>query len=184
MDKYVQLAMVTETDYEGFKVNDADGQRLLSIFRNAQHQGEFAEAIKKKLFYFKDMKPDVAAALRSQVLKEQHRGDILDAQKEKRSIHALLGIVSETGEIAEEVVNALTGKAPLDVTNLKGELGDILWYIAILCNVHGWTMDEIQEANIAKLEARYGGKFDAFRANNRDAAAELDALRAKGSLEA
>jgi len=56
----------------------------------------------------------------------------------------------------------------LDETHAKKELGDIMWYIAMMCESFGWDMNEIAEMNIDKLKARYPEGFDIKRANNRD----------------
>ena len=37
---------------------------------------------------------------------------------------------------------------------IKGELGDIMWYIALMCKELGITMDDVAEANIDKLFGR------------------------------
>ena len=50
---------------------------------------------------------------------------------------------------------------------MKKELGDIMWYIAMMCHAFRWNLDEIMEMNIDKLKARYPEGFDTDRANNR-----------------
>ena len=39
------------------------------------------------------------------------------------------------------------------------EVGDILWYIANLCNVNKITMKECMDANVEKLRKRYPNGF-------------------------
>lgn len=39
---------------------------------------------------------------------------------------------------------------------VKEELGDLLWYLAAVCCVEGYSLEEIAQRNIAKLEERYG----------------------------
>lgn len=69
--------------------------------------------------------------------------------------HALYGIMSEAGEIADCIKkNVIYGK-PLDEVNLREEAGDILWYVALLANTMGWKLSEILDENDAKLEKRY-----------------------------
>lgn len=50
---------------------------------------------------------------------------------------------------------------------LSGEVGDILWYVVMLCESFGWNMEEIMQMNVDKLKARYPGGFDVERANHR-----------------
>ena len=56
----------------------------------------------------------------------------------------------------------------LDIDHLEKECGDILWYIALMCNSFGWNIDEVMQINIDKLQARYPDGFDTDRANNRE----------------
>lgn len=49
----------------------------------------------------------------------------------------------------------------------KKEMGDVLWYVAMMCESFGWNMDEIMQMNVDKLKARYPEGFDTVRANNR-----------------
>lgn len=49
----------------------------------------------------------------------------------------------------------------------KKELGDILWYVAMMCEGFGWDMGEIMHMNIDKLRARYPEGFDPEKSNNR-----------------
>ena len=37
---------------------------------------------------------------------------------------------------------------------LKKEAGDILWQLAGLCSVHGWTLEEVAQQNLDKLADR------------------------------
>ena len=55
----------------------------------------------------------------------------------------------------------------IDIEHLKKECGDILWYIAMVCQSFNWDMNEIMQMNIDKLKARYPDGFDTVRANNR-----------------
>jgi len=50
-----------------------------------------------------------------------------------RLLHAALGLADEVGELAAAVEDRAVGK-PFDDVNLKEELGDLLWYVAIGCD--------------------------------------------------
>lgn len=63
------------------------------------------------------------------------------------------------------------GKAP-DEAYLRSYVVEYLSCLLFLCRVGGYPPMEVCAKNIAKLETRFGGKFDAFRALNRDVAAE------------
>ena len=55
----------------------------------------------------------------------------------------------------------------LDEDHAKKELGDVMWYVAMICESFGWSLDEIMQMNIDKLKKRYPEGFDTERANNR-----------------
>ena len=80
--------------------------------------------------------------------------------------HALFGLASEVGEVTGLHQKVHQGH-PLDENALRLEVGDCLWFIAELCDVYGWSMEEIAVANIAKLRNRYPHNFDTQRSINR-----------------
>ena len=84
-----------------------------------------------------------------------------------------LGLVSEVGELAGKVAKAVRkeeitlfgndlycgkqlpkdGGAELH-KGLIGELGDVLWFVSGICNVLGLPLEDVADANIAKLAER------------------------------
>ena len=78
-----------------------------------------------------------------------------------------LGIAGEAGEVADHIKKIVYHDHPLDAAKLAGELGDVLWYAAYLCDALGITLGEVMEANIAKLRARYPEGWSAERSQNR-----------------
>jgi NTP pyrophosphatase (non-canonical NTP hydrolase) len=83
-------------------------------------------------------------------------------------LHMVLGMQTEAAEIADVYKKTIAYKKPLDFVNIKEEVGDLMWYVANLCNMNGWDLREILATNIAKLEARYPEKFTEEQAINRD----------------
>jgi NTP pyrophosphatase (non-canonical NTP hydrolase) len=69
-----------------------------------------------------------------------------------------LGLCGEAGECAEKVKKAIRddGGVLSDERRvaLAAELGDVLWYVAQLATEAGLDLDEIAEANLAKLLSR------------------------------
>ena len=82
-------------------------------------------------------------------------------------LNACLGLSGEVGEFNDMIKKWIFHEKDLDEEHLKKELGDIMWYIAMMCHAFRWSLDEIMEMNIDKLKARYPEGFDTDRANNR-----------------
>ena len=82
-------------------------------------------------------------------------------------LNACLGLSGEVGEFNDMIKKWIFHEKDLDEDHLKKELGDIMWYIAMMCHAFKWDLDEIMEMNIDKLKARYPEGFDTDRANNR-----------------
>lgn len=80
---------------------------------------------------------------------------------------AALGLTGESGEVADIIKKYLYHGHALDKTKLKSELGDILWYIHLMADTLGLTLEEIQKYNIDKLRQRYPEGFDSDKSINR-----------------
>ncbi len=93
-----------------------------------------------------------------------------------RVMHAMLGLVSEIGELADAIKKHLIYDKQLDLVNLVEESGDLDWYRALLADALGVGFEAAWEKNIAKLRARYPDRFTSERALTRDLDAERAAL--------
>lgn len=82
-------------------------------------------------------------------------------------MHATLGIAGESGEIVDAVKKSVIYGKPLDVANMREEIGDIMWYIALACRTLGFDLNEILDENIAKLQKRYPEKYSDVHASLR-----------------
>jgi NTP pyrophosphatase (non-canonical NTP hydrolase) len=85
-------------------------------------------------------------ALETAVYPEQHR-----------VIYPALGLAGEAGEVADKVKKVLRGDGPLDEERKKAiaqEIGDVLWYCAVLASDLGFGLEEIGSMNYAKLHSR------------------------------
>lgn len=72
-----------------------------------------------------------------------------------KSYAAALGLASEAGEVANEYERALREGWSLDADKVKTELGDVLWNVARLASLNGWSMEDLMDENIDKLTIRY-----------------------------
>lgn len=70
-----------------------------------------------------------------------------------------IGLAGEAGEVAEHIKKSLFHKQELKASELKGELGDLLWYISSLCTLYGFDLSSVMDANIEKLKLRYPDGF-------------------------
>lgn len=93
-----------------------------------------------------------------------------------RLVHACFGMQTETAEFTDAVKKSLFYGKPLDTTNLKEELGDALWYIAIAMDELDTDFEEEMLRVIKKLRARYPDKFSDILAENRDLVSERKVL--------
>jgi len=106
-------------------------------------------------------------------------GPILERLQNKetvRMLHAVIGLETEVGELQDALKKHIFYGKPLDKVNLAEEIGDQLWYCAILLDVLGTSFEKVMETNIAKLRARYGEKFTEAAALKRDLKTERKIL--------
>ncbi len=67
-----------------------------------------------------------------------------------------LGLCGEAGEVAEKIKKFIRDGVDYSETRaaLRMELGDLYWYLARLAACWEFSLDEIAEANLAKLADR------------------------------
>ena len=84
--------------------------------------------------------------------------------------YMMLNLVGEVGELASKVAKDIRrGEASIEKSHLyynrpidweinrqrqAQEIGDILWMLAGIAKVYGYTLEEIAEMNLHKLQAR------------------------------
>ena len=76
----------------------------------------------------------------------------------KDTLHWVLGINGEAGEVAEKVKKIVRDKggkiSEEDKKELAKELGDVLWYLAVFAHDLGFSFETIAEQNLDKLQSR------------------------------
>lgn len=82
-------------------------------------------------------------------------------------LNGVLGLTGEAGEVSDLIKKGIFHEKGIDREHLEKELGDVMWYIALICHNCGFDLDEIMQMNIDKLKARYPEGFDVVKANNR-----------------
>lgn len=69
-----------------------------------------------------------------------------------------LALCGEAGEVADKIKKVLRDKQGQfyvpDIAAIALELGDVLWYAANLANAIGYTLSDIAEINLQKINSR------------------------------
>jgi NTP pyrophosphatase (non-canonical NTP hydrolase) len=75
-----------------------------------------------------------------------------------RAVYPALGLASEAGEVAGKVKKVLRDQEgkfdPASTLAIADELGDVLWYVAVLAADLGLSLDRIASENLEKLRSR------------------------------
>jgi len=69
-----------------------------------------------------------------------------------------LGISGEAGDVASCIKKMEVHKND-QKEGIKENIGDTLWYAAMICNFYGWDLQEIMQKNMEKLQQRYPQGF-------------------------
>jgi len=104
------------------------------------------------------------------------RGNI---RKNWRLIHATMGLTTESAEVIDLLKKHIFYGKPLSDEKIFEEIGDLLWYIALLCDTMGFDLEQVKAKNIDKLRARYPQNFTEKDAVERDLEKEKKAFTGK-----
>lgn len=173
MKKYLEDSARTASD--AFHSLNVPGQSAFQVLANVYAAGNTADVCKRGLYYGTDH-----AKLQSRVMDQVKSLSLLMAEIQEQDdklhpglmdpnlLHGVLGIASEVGELAEQLVNKALKREEVDLVNISEEIGDVLWYCAMILRTCGKSFEDVAEQNIAKLKARYPEKFTQIEAENRD----------------
>lgn len=174
-NEFQPLALRTESHIDSVKTNE---RFLVALLVANISVTEILDAVKKQVFYGNPDKlfnstvghiVNLESALA--ILKEDLAPDSLEqtVKIDPRVFHGLIGIITESGELAEALFNSITSGEAIDKTNIQEEAtGDIGWYQAILNDA--LKLDQYQGLTnvINKLIKRYPEKFTKELAANRN----------------
>lgn len=74
--------------------------------------------------------------------------------KEMWKYYLPLKLAGEAGEVAEKFGKWVRDGGSLNDEAIIKELGDVLWYVAVLANELGYDLSEVAEVNLSKLRDR------------------------------
>lgn len=93
-------------------------------------------------------------ALKTDVLGNGTANSILDPQY----IAKVLGLAGESGEVVDKFKKIIRDKQSIiseaDKVEIVKELGDVLWYVAVIASYLDTSFQAVADANIAKLDSR------------------------------
>lgn len=79
-------------------------------------------------------------------------------EKQNELFHLALGLAGETGEVMEKLKKAVRDNESVITEemkqDLKKELGDVLWYLAVFADYLGIELQDIADLNLEKLADR------------------------------
>ena len=78
--------------------------------------------------------------------------------KEKEISTWGLGVAGETGDLVGCIKKTLF-HGDNQTKGIKENIGDTMWYLAMICNFYGWDFEEVLAENIEKLRKRYSKSF-------------------------
>jgi len=90
---------------------------------------------------------------------EMKAGQTAIFPKDKALEYLALGLTSEAGEVAGKVKKLIRDGADMEGYELKkiaiaSEIGDVLWYCAMMAKEVGVPLNEIMKENLKKLHSR------------------------------
>ena len=68
--------------------------------------------------------------------------------------YLIAGLAGEVGELASIFAKHWRGDGPLTSDNLEAELGDVLWFVAMLADEIGCNLSDVAQNNLDKLADR------------------------------
>lgn len=187
LKQYVQDAIRTES-----KIDEVvtDRALLMSMLKTYIAAGSVLDMIKKNVFYGKAIDRDrfnlhLSSIIQAGITTEMFSNITVNGQQyttppttidiNPRLFHALIGILTESTELAEALEKIIvTGSA--DDVNILEEFGDIAWYEAIGIDELDGDFETILNTNIEKLRKRFPEKFTSEHAIDRDIEVERKTL--------
>ena len=177
INDYISKSERTAKKFEKLELSLLQVHVLKTLLSRIATQCEALDELKKGIIYGKEQ--DLAEFCTAYRIEHDYvaeeSGKTLSSTATDM-LHGVMGMAGEAGEIIEATLNPILHNAELDGKNLIEEMGDSMWYQALILrtlNVPGSVMLDI---NYDKLMARYEEGYSDKDALNRDAAKESEAM--------
>lgn len=95
------------------------------------------------------------------------RTAINDVRVSFRRLLLAVGLVGEAGEVADLVKKEAGHGHTFETAIMGRELGDVLWYVAVLAKEYGLSLEQVAQMNVVKLQKRYPEGFTVEDSVNR-----------------
>lgn len=69
-------------------------------------------------------------------------------------VYPALGLASEAGEVCDKIKKSMRDQHHLDRMGVLKELGDVLWYITLVADDMGFSLNDVALENLDKLNKR------------------------------
>lgn len=184
INEHKTAALRTETDYVAYRKNVSRSilaRNFMSMLRTMVCSANLADRWKRLMFYGKPPEKGERSLFCTDETAAPETISKLQEENVRRLIHVAMGLYTEAGEVMEAVLAYITHgtRKPLDAINIAEEFGDAHWYLSLGADVVRRNPEEILEANIAKLRARYPEAFNALNATVRNLDRERAVLEGK-----
>ena len=190
--EFQEKAIRTESIVDKIEVEEYAMDAFIDALRAYEQAGEILDKFKKHIFYkddldilsivehateFDDLGINIRTSIHNLVAnREKNKSKTVVLDEDPRVFHALLGTITEHGEIATALLYGI-GTGELDLVNVCEELADSDWYKALFYEATGIEWVNVQAMIIKKLEIRYSDViFTEEEAKERDLEAERKVL--------
>ena len=89
-------------------------------------------------------------------------------KKVERLCNWSMGLTGECGEVVDILKKSIFHGHELDKHHVLEELGDVLYYLTIMTDELGASLEQVAEMNNKKLMARYEGGFSKKKSKERE----------------
>ncbi len=183
LKNYHELCLRTEADdhaMQSARILECNGI-LVNLLVSFCDTAGGLDVLKKHVYYGKPLSD------RDKAIKDSIPGELDSVQRQRlseriRLVHGIIGMITECGELVDQLMNHIAAGETLDQVNILEECCDVDWYKNLCLDAAGYTAADVPTTLIPKLEVRYAKKqFNAKQAIERDLSAERASLEANAT---